>query len=466
MPWPAWIRRLFGTDPEAIPYEARETVIPPEVDLPALPAVGEEFQGRYRYKLSRLLGRGAAGAVYLAEVLDPVDHDPQPPRQVALKLLHPSGDAEGAAQDLKRELSALLAIETDRVPKVYDWSPGPGFPFVAMQYFGHGSLRNVLRAGARLKESRVWTLLEDLLTALQHAHQASVLHLDIKPANVLRDRTGGFVLTDFGISQGSRMFRGPLRTVGLGTPGYQAPEQRWGQTEDFDLRTDLYSVGATAWTACLGIHLATRDAQRILAKDASETWGLPRLDGLRPDLSPALVEVVMNLLYQDPEKRPGSAADALRQVRAAQEGLEFQDLIGGERVPEERVQEVLTGLIDPLWTHIFKPGSAVDLRRFQDGQVLAEEGESSFECYILLRGEVRVSRGGQTLASLSREGTFLGEIAALTGCTRTATMTACGPVYVYVLNTAQLEQFVTSHPPVGVRLIRAMAERMARDAGS
>jgi serine/threonine protein kinase len=306
-------------------------------------------------------------------------------------------------------------------------------------------------------------LLEDLLVALQHAHGASVLHLDIKPANVLRDRTGGFVLTDFGISQGSRMFRGPLRAMGLGTPGYQAPEQRWGTPEDFDLRTDLYSLGATAWTVCVGTHLARKDAQHLLSRDKSETFGLPSLDGAKHNISQNLVDVIMSLLRQDPEQRPGSAAEALLTVRAARAGLDLAPSSTGRPATQDEIREVLEGLIDPLWSHIFKPDTGIALRYFEDGQPLAEEGESAFTCFVLLKGEVRVSRGGETLIHLGREGTFIGEIGTLTGHHRTASVIAAGPVFVYELNAAQLEQFVTSHPPVGVRLLRSMAERIVRE---
>ena len=79
--------------------------------------------------------------------------------------------------------------------------------------------------------------------------------------------------------------------------------------------------------------------------------------------------------------------------------------------------------------------------------------------------EKLVDRAGLEIALLSREGTFLGEVAALTGLERTSTMTALGTVWVCVLNAAELERFVTSNPAIGLRVIRDMARRLSRIPG-
>ena len=99
----------------------------------------------------------------------------------------------------------LLAIDDHRIPTVYDWSLGEGNLFVVMQYFPAGSLADAWAFLGRRDESQVWRLITDLLSALSAAHRAGILHLDLKPSNVLLDGDGGFVLTDFGVSQAAQL---------------------------------------------------------------------------------------------------------------------------------------------------------------------------------------------------------------------------------------------------------------------
>jgi serine/threonine-protein kinase len=177
----------------------KETETAPTVRVPSGPpgAPGTpagELRGRFRYRLIRRLGRGSFGSVYLARC---VDHDPRrddsPPAQVALKILRTT---KGPALDmLRRELAALLAIQNDRIPHVFDWSIDSERAFVAIEYFPAGSLRELMNEEGPVEEAVVWRMLNDVLSALDVAHRAAVLHLDMKPANVLIDDEGGFVLT-------------------------------------------------------------------------------------------------------------------------------------------------------------------------------------------------------------------------------------------------------------------------------
>ena len=181
----------------------------PASDPKEKPGFGTELRARYRYRLYKKLGRGAFGSVFLARCLD---RDPRrddcPPESVALKIL---GSRRGqAAELLKRELSAMLALEHDSIPRVFDWTLEGDTPFVVMEYFPSGSLRDVMPLQGAIEEEAIWRLLADLLLALDVAHRASLLHLDIKPANVLLDGNAGYVLTDFGVSQASRIERGLL----------------------------------------------------------------------------------------------------------------------------------------------------------------------------------------------------------------------------------------------------------------
>ena len=425
--------------------------------------LGKELRGRFRYRPLKRLGRGSFGSVYLARC---VDHDPRrddsPPARVALKILRTS---KGPALDmLRRELSALLAIPNDRIPHVFDWSFESEHAFVAMQYFPAGSLRELMGHEGPVDEPVVWRMLEDVLSALDVAHRAAVLHLDIKPANVLLDDGGGFALTDFGVAQYSRMQRG-LLPFSVGTRGYQAPEQKDERFEEYDLRTDLFSLGATAWALATGIHLADRE-DLLRPTDGDWIYGLPPLSEYRIRCSRELEETVMTMLHLDPEKRPGSVAEVLARVHAVKSGVPLAPEPAGplsSPVSDDEVETLISSLVDPLLIAICRQPS---FRRhfvcFEDGDVLCAEGEHSYYTFLLLRGTVVVERHGREVTRVTGEGTFLGEVATLMSLPRTATLRAAGSVWAVVLNAAELERFVTSNPAMGLRVIRSLARRLSK----
>jgi CRP-like cAMP-binding protein len=97
--------------------------------------------------------------------------------------------------------------------------------------------------------------------------------------------------------------------------------------------------------------------------------------------------------------------------------------------------------------------------RFQPGELLCREGEEAYRTYVILNGAVLVERDGRPIARESREGSFMGENATLTGRPRTATIRADSEVWALMFNAAELEQFVLANPAVGIRLIKTLALR-------
>ena len=429
--------------------------------------VGTVLRGRFRYRILKRLGRGAFGSVFLARCLDTDSRrDDSPPERVAIKIL---GSRKGSPSEmLRRELSSMLAIQHDRIPRVYDWSIEDDLAFVVMQHYEEGSLRDVMPMLGAVEEERIWRLLADLLTALDVAHRMSILHLDIKPANVLLDGHGGFVVTDFGVSQASRIERG-LLPFSVGTRGYQAPEQRGERFDQYDLRTDLWGVGATAWALATGINLAER-ADLIREDDGNSVYGLPMLSDVRIYCSEELERVVMSMLHLDPAQRPGSVAEVMAQVQAIVSGSEFDaDTLAATRrakLDEAEVEELIDSLVDPLLISICRRRAFQGyFVKFEDGELMCAEGEKSYYAFLLLRGTVIVSRSGREITRVQREGSFLGEVSTLTSMPRTASMHAAGTVWACVLNCAELERFLTCNPAVGMRMIRNMAHRLSKKGG-
>jgi serine/threonine protein kinase len=435
--------------------------------------VGSTLSAKYRYRLVRHLGNGSFGNVFQGERLGEAadaDEASATPRDVAIKVLGSTDDPQ-ALSALKRELAALRRIGHPRIPVLYDFCLDGPVAFAVMEYFAHGSLADAWPAIGRLDVDQTWRLISDLLSALSAAHKASILHLDVKPSNVLLDGNGGYVLTDFGVAHTSRMSKGLLAQgqipVGIGTHGYRAPEQADQSTRAFELRTDLWGVGATAWAAFTGIDLNQRKDVLRRADDGC-IYGLQRLSDVHLGCPAPLEEVVMGLLFLDPGRRPGGAAEVLSRIKAIAAGYSVdsqpEDLAAsrGDAFVAE-VHQVIAGLADPLWASICRaPGFDRFFSKFEDGEVIAGPSDRSHHTHQLISGKIRIENGRELVDIEKDEGAFLGAISTLTGAERLLTLRADGTVWVCTFNEAELEQFISCNPSVAVRMLRGMADRIAR----
>lgn len=441
---------------EAIPVAHKPAAPPPppKPDDPAAPP--PILQGQHRWLLGEKCGRGGYGSVYRAVRMDGEDGSE---RTAAIKIfLKPKGlDPQNL---LKRELASLLPLKSDRIPRVYDWSIDGPVAFVASQFFGGGTLSDQFKAGP-IDTPAAWRLLHDLMVALRDAHRASLLHLDIKPANVLLDGNGGFVLTDFGLSQGLHVSE-KVMPFGMGTTGYHAPEQHFSRTRDFSMRTDLFSAAATVWSVHTGVKLWQHPELLDYGRDCV----LPPLSQFIREPDPDLERLLSEMLSAEPSRRPGSAAEILAQVRRRLSMPHSMDLIELPsqlvRDPQQSadVRRVIENLVDPLWQAVCRnPDFIATFQRYEPGQFLCRTGEESYHVFVLLSGQLEVQRFGRILATIEREGSILGEVATLTGANRTADIRATTTVWCAVLNASEFEAMLMRHPELAIRLLKSMAER-------
>jgi predicted Ser/Thr protein kinase len=300
----AWLARAAGDDLEIAKLvqtlvESSETldgfleapvVVPPE-DLAAVAAGAGWLQPGMRvgpYEITREIGRGGMGVVYLAR--DNIGRD------VALKALPPETAADPVTRArLKREAQAAATIKHPGVATVFAFDELEGQPFIVSEYVDGRSLRDAIAAGP-LPKARAVILGIEIADALHAAHAAGVIHRDLKPDNVLLTTSGAVKLVDFGIAHvasddGTRLtIQGDL----LGTPAYMAPEQLAGAPAD--ARTDVYAVGLLLTEMVTGRH--------------------PLRGGTPPPLPEAVAPIVARCLQIDPAARFESAA-ALRDALAA-----------------------------------------------------------------------------------------------------------------------------------------------------
>ena len=271
---------------------------------------GEVLAGRY--ELVKRLGRGGMGEVWAAR--DRVLH-----RDVALKLLGIEGVHPDLPQRFVREAVAAAQINHPNVVALYDRGVEEDALFLVMEKVEGATLSEHLHAESPMPLARALEITEGICAALVAAHQAQVIHYDIKPHNVMLTADGQVKVVDFGIAGFVHTAFSVARSSQLapaGTPEYGAPEQFL--TERGDERSDLYALGGVLFALLAGRppftgHNGLAVMRRKLDEEA------PRLDSLRSDLPPDITEFVAGLLQRDPDRRPQSARsvqDRLRQLRA------------------------------------------------------------------------------------------------------------------------------------------------------
>lgn len=268
-------------------------------------AVGRRFLDRYH--VDKLLGEGGFGRTYLAR-------DEQTGRQVVVKAARVESPEEG--KRVLREARHLARTQHPNVVTIYDIeSVGESF-FLVLEYVDGGSLAQRLAQGPLPWRESVRTI-DDVLAALEAAHAEGLIHRDIKPANILLTRTGRAKLADFGVAHADpRTDTVSGFSIDGHQPGsleYMSPEQVRGRP--LDVRSDLYSVAVVLYEAIAGrpyLRFQGRAAFDARLAILEEEPALP-LEGAPSGIS----ELLADVLSKDPARRPASAEEMRRRLRAA-----------------------------------------------------------------------------------------------------------------------------------------------------
>lgn len=261
------------------------------------------------HKILRVVGQGATATVYEA-----VDLRLQ--KRVALKVLHPQSLARPVARArFEREARIAAQLKHPHLVEVFDLDVQDDSAWISMEYVQGGSLGTLLAARGRLTVTEVADIVIPVASALEVAHQAGVVHRDVKPDNVLLARhvTGAVhpKLADFGIAKvevdGVELTR---TSAVLGSPCYMSPEQV-RQSRAVDGRTDQWALGVVMYEAVVGRRPFDGGAlvdimNQILAGQFHPPCALC------PEVSPGFERVILRALQVDPDRRYGS----MRQLAA------------------------------------------------------------------------------------------------------------------------------------------------------
>jgi hypothetical protein len=269
------------------------------------------------YEISEQIGHGGMAVVFRAL-------DLRLNRQVALKILAPVAAADEAfRQRFMRESRLAASVDDPHIIPVFEAGDAEGVLFIAMRLVRGGDVGSLLRREGPLTPGRVAALISPIASSLDTAHEAGLVHRDVKPANMLIDARPGrpdhVYLSDFGLSKTALAGSGLTGTGQfLGTPDYVAPEQILGRTVDG--RTDQYALAATAFELLSGAPPFRSDEQFAVIY-AHLSGSPPSLAELRPDLPPAVDAVFARALAKEPANRFGRCqdfADALREALGIQ----------------------------------------------------------------------------------------------------------------------------------------------------
>ncbi|MEP7039064.1 MAG: protein kinase, partial [Acidobacteriota bacterium] len=281
------------------------------------------------YKIKKLLGKGGAGEVYLAEDLNLN-------RQVALKFLSSTAfDNENMLRRFKQEAFAASALNHPNILTVYEFGTADKVYFIAAEFIAGATLRETLRR-EKLTLRETLNIVEQIAFALAAAHKANIVHRDIKPENIMLRDDGFAKILDFGLaklteqtedltSDSEELTRQLALTKPgtiIGTAAYMSPEQVRGR-KDIDGRTDIWSLGVMLFEMLTGeVPFAGDTASDIIASILKTE--VPPLSRLIADCPPELERIIDKAVVKNVEERYQAMQDFALDIKNLKRRLEFE----------------------------------------------------------------------------------------------------------------------------------------------
>jgi eukaryotic-like serine/threonine-protein kinase len=260
-----------------------------------------------RYLVRSRIAHGGMATVYLAT-------DTRLDRQVALKVMHAelARDADFVGRFIG-EAKSVARLSHPNIVGVFDQGSDGQFLYLAMEYVPGRTLRSLLRERGWLTWGEALEVMDPMLAGLAAAHQAGIVHRDVKPENVLLTPDGRVKVVDFGLAR-AQAAAGNTRTgLIIGTVAYIAPEQVTGGVTD--VRTDVYAAGVLLFEMLTGQQPYAGDSPLAIAyRHVNEE--VPHVGGIVAGIPPALDQLVRAATSRDPRQRPADADAFLRAVRA------------------------------------------------------------------------------------------------------------------------------------------------------
>ena len=285
------------------PIPRKTTLGPPDDD----PLLRPQSVLGLRYEILELLGRGGMGAVYKAK-------DREVNQMVALKVIRPDLANNPAIIDrFKQELILARQVTHRNVIRIYDLADADGVKFITMEYVEGEDLRSLIQEKKKLAPSEAVEIMRQVCLALEAAHGVGVIHRDLKPQNIMRDKAGRVVVMDFGLArtlEGSGMTQTGAM---VGTLEYMSPEQALGK--NLDQRSDIFTLGLIFYELLVGKMPFSADSALASLIKRTQERAAPISDQ-DSSIPAALSGIVSKCLERDPELRYQNAAEMLGDLAA------------------------------------------------------------------------------------------------------------------------------------------------------
>jgi tRNA A-37 threonylcarbamoyl transferase component Bud32 len=265
-----------------------------------------------RYRITEHLGRGGMAEVYKA-------YQPSLDRYVAIKLMHAFlADDKDFLTRFEREAKVVATLRHPNIVQVHDFDIENGQYYMVMEFIDGVTLKTMLE---QMHERGEWLPLDDAVTiilsigsALRYAHERSMVHRDVKPANVMIAKDGHIILTDFGIAKIMSATNLTASGAMVGTPAYMSPEQGMGQAGDE--RSDIYSLGVMLYQLAVGRLPYDADTPlAVVLKHINDPLPIPR--AIQPNLPEDVQRVILKALAKNPEDRYPSVGEMMSDLKRA-----------------------------------------------------------------------------------------------------------------------------------------------------
>jgi serine/threonine-protein kinase len=272
--------------------------------------IGQLLDGRYLVESQ--IARGGMATVYHAR-------DVRLDRIVALKIAHPdlARDQEFVGRFISEARSAAR-LSSPNVVAVFDQGSTGDLHYIAMEYVPGPTLRELLVARGRLSPREALDIIERVLAGLAAAHDAGIIHRDVKPENVLLGNGTSVKVADFGLARAAAGFSHTKTGMLIGTAAYLAPEQVASNTSD--QRSDVYAVGVMLFEMLTGTQPHTGETPLAVAYK-HVNYVVPPPSSVNPDLPAALDALVALGTSRDPDLRPPDARHYLRAITEVRRGM-------------------------------------------------------------------------------------------------------------------------------------------------
>lgn len=270
--------------------------------------VGQTLDNRYR--IDKIIGVGGMAVVFRA-------FDILAGRNVAVKIL--KDDIARDEVSVKRfinESKAVSMLSHPNIVTIYDVSVRSDAKYIVMEYIEGITLKNYMLKKGKMETGEILSMIEQVLGALEHAHQKGIVHRDIKPQNIMLLKNGIVKVTDFGIAKLPNAETVTVKDSAIGTVFYISPEQASGSK--IDARSDIYSLGVMMYEMATAKLPFTADSPVSVALMQINDTARPVREE-NPDIPLGLSQIIERAMNKDPELRYQSAGQMLRQVSRLKE---------------------------------------------------------------------------------------------------------------------------------------------------